>query len=115
MLDLTHVHKTDGRDLKYLNDLAKLRKDNSGLREKLSSTMQQTKQNVISAQHKLSSTLQNLRVTKACVMRLKKACRIAAVQKDRAVKKAKEDTLKKRSVHHLMRKGVYIEETQNSI
>jgi len=73
--------------------------------------MQQFKQEMISVQNKLNSTLQNLRVTKSCVRKLKKSCRRAAAQKERAVKKAQEDTLKKGSVHHLMHKGVYTEET----
>ena len=95
---------------KYLDNLGKLRKE-VGLREELSFSIQQFKQEMNSIQNKLNSTLQNLRVTKACVIKLKKSCRRAVAQKERAVKKAQEDTLKKRSVHHLMHKGVYTEET----
>ena len=107
--------KVTSETWKYLDDLGKLRQDNSGLREKLSFTMQQFKQEMNSVQNKLNSTLQNLRVTKTCVIKLKKSCRRAAAQKERAVKKAQEDTLRKRSVHHLMHKGVYTEETRNLI
>ena len=56
-----------------------------------------------------------IRRSKLKVQRLNKKCNLAAVHREQAVARTKEQVLKQKSIHKLLKKGVYTEDTRNLI
>ena len=89
----------------------KLEKENVRLKSDLTLCLKQAE----SCNLKLVTQRKELRNCKREVCRLKACYKRAAGQKECAIKKIKEKILKEKSVHNLMSKGVYTEDTRNLI
>jgi hypothetical protein len=97
-----------------VDSLIRFEKENAGLRSDLSLCLARSITQAKSS-HELKEVKKELSKCKKQVYRLKGHCQIAALKTERAVVKAKEAVLKQRSVHKLMKKGVYTEDTRNLI
>lgn len=97
-----------------VESLIRFEKENAGLKSDLSLCLARSITQAKSS-HELKEVKKELSKYKRQVYRLKGQCQIAALKTERAVVKAKEAVLKQRSVHKLMKKGVYTEDTRNLI
>jgi hypothetical protein len=114
-LESSKRHKDTLSSAKHAVDsLIRFEKENAGLRSDLSLCLACSITQAKSS-HELKEVKKELSKYKRQVYRLKGHCQIAALKTERAVVKAKEAVLKQRSVHKLMKKGVYTEDTRNLI
>lgn len=95
-----------------VNKLIGAEKANAGLRTELSKALQQYQLNVEASHAKLAIAGKKAR---ASVVKLKKSTAHFTVNKEKAISKATDALMKKKSVHHLLEKGKYTEETRNLI
>lgn len=98
-----------------VDNLIGAEKANAGLRTELSKTLEHYKLDMGAARTKLIIAGKKLRDARASVVKLKKSIARFAVSKEKAISKAAEALLKKKSVHNLLEKGKYTEETRNLI
>ena len=98
-----------------VNKLIGAEKANAGLRTELSKALQQYQLDVEASHAKLAIAGKKLRDARASVVKLKKSIAQFTVNKEKAISKATDALMKKKSVHHLLEKGKYTEETRNLI
>ena len=96
---------------KAIDTLLKMEKENSNL----SKSLEQCRDAMKQTQIKVQSAGQKLKESRTFVARLQKRCVRAVAVKENAVQQAKEKIIKDRSIHTLLKKGVYTEETRNLI
>jgi FtsZ-interacting cell division protein ZipA len=90
-------------------------KENTNLRSELSQCLAQCKPESQESQEKHSQVKQSLKASQSLVHKLQKKSDHAAKKQQHAVTRAREQAYKEKSVHQLLHKGVYTEETRNLI
>jgi len=100
---------------KTVESLMKLEKENTKIKHTLSEHLKLYKSGMAEAQAKFLQGWKKLQASKAMVSKLQKASEQAKMHCENAVKRATEKVLKEKSVHNLLYKGVYTEETQKLI
>jgi len=99
--------------------ITKLLETNNNLRTELSQSVttwtSQTEALTEAAKFKLMSSDIRLKKAQKEVSKLRKGFRQATQVKERAVETAKAKAISQKSVHHLMHKGVFTEETRNLV
>jgi hypothetical protein len=100
---------------KAIDALLKVEKENSSLRNELSGALERCGEEIKSAKAKVKAVGQELRRSRVLAARLQKQCARAVAVREREVEKARQRILKEKSVHTLLKKGVYTEETRNLI
>ena len=98
-----------------IQSLLGLEKQNLKLRSELSLCLERSKKEFQSWHQEQCVMRKKLRKANLQVHRLKKKCNMATVHKEYAVTRAKEQLLKQKSTHRLLKKGVYTEDTRNLI
>jgi hypothetical protein len=98
-----------------IQSLLGLEKQNLKLKSELFSCLERSKKEFQSWHEEQSVMRKSLRKANLQVHRLKKKCNTAAVHREYAVTRAKEQLLKQKSTHKLLKKGVYTEDTRNLI
>ena len=100
---------------KTVESLMKLEKENTKVKHTLSEHLNLCKSEMAEAHTKLLQSQKKLQASKAMVSKLQKASERAKMHCENAVKRATDKVLKEKSVHNLLYKGVYTEETQKLI
>ena len=95
--------------------LASLTKVNEGLRSELSKSMSKWTLQIKKTQSKLDDSNLNLKALRNEASILRKTVVHCKNSKELAIAAVKEKILQKKSVHHLMHKGVFTEETRNVV
>jgi hypothetical protein len=98
-----------------IQSLLGLEKQNLKLQSELSLCLERSKKEFQSWNQEQGMMKKELRNAKAQVQRLRKKCNMAAVHREHAVTKAKEQLLKQKATHKLLKKGVYTKDTRNLI
>ena len=100
---------------KAIDTLLKVEKENSSLRNELSGALERCGEEIKSAKAKVKAVGQELRQSRVLAARLQKQCARTIAVREREVEKARQRIVKEKSVHTLLKKGVYTEETRNLI
>jgi hypothetical protein len=100
---------------KAIDALLKVEKENSSLRNELSGALERCGEEIKSAKAKVKAVGQELRRSRVLAAQLQKQCARAIAVREREVEKARQRIVKEKSVHTLLKKGVYTEETRNLI
>ena len=100
---------------KTMESLMKLEKENTKVKHTLSEHLNLYKSEMAEAHTKLLQSQKKLQASKAMVSKLQKASERAKMHCENAVKRATDKVLKEKSVHNLLYKGVYTEETRKLI
>jgi hypothetical protein len=100
---------------KAIDALLKVEKENSSLRSELSKTLERCNDEVKRAQLTAHLVGQRLKESRILAARLQKRQARAGTVREKAVQKAREKAIQERSVHTLLNKGIYTEETRNLI
>jgi len=95
--------------------LISLKKENEGLRNELSESVAKWTSQLKKTHAKLSTSNSDLKTLCKKASKLCKAVIHTKEQKERAIASVKEKISNQRSVHHLMCKGVFTEETRNVV
>ena len=95
--------------------LLSLKNENTSLRNELSKSVAKWSSQLESAYEKLARSSLDLKTLHGKSSKLRKAVIRSKGQKEHAIAAMKEKILKQRSVHHLMHKGVFTEETRNVV
>ncbi len=95
--------------------LAVLREKNEGLHSELSKCMAKWTTQLEKAHSKLDASVSDLRTLRKEAWQLRKTVVHSKETKKRAIAAVKEQISQRQSVHHLMAKGVFTEETHNVI
>jgi hypothetical protein len=90
-------------------------KQNATLKNELSQTLQRCKAEISESRNTVLALTKKLGQSKALSKALSKCQARARAVKENAVRKAREVALKEKSVHRLIRKGTYTEETRNLV
>lgn len=104
-----------GNASKAIDALMKVEKENVNLRSELSRTLEWCSRDAGAAKQKLDLAGDKLKEYKRFATKWKKRCDRAAVVHANALKRAKEHAKKEHTVHSLLHKGAYTEETRNLI
>jgi len=116
----TRTSGDDDDTAKAVNSLLRQEKKNAeranvNLRSELSECLARCKSEYQESQEKLSQVKQSLKASQSLVYKLQKKSDSAAKRQQHAVTQAREQAYKEKSVHRLLHKGVYTEETRNLI
>jgi hypothetical protein len=95
--------------------LLSLKNENTCLRNELSVSVAKWTSQLESAHSKLARSSSDLKILRGKSSKLRKAVIHSKEQKERAIAAMKEKILNQRSVHKLMHKGVFTEETRNVV
>lgn len=98
-----------------IESLIRIEKENEGLKSDLSLCFECSIAQAKTCGQELRKAKKELSKCKKQVYRLKGCCKLAASKRETAVTRAEAKVLKQRSVHKLMNKGVYTEDTRNLI
>jgi hypothetical protein len=98
-----------------IKKLLSLEKENSALRAELLATLTRCAAEATESQQRLSSTNKKLKGSRLLASNLAMRCKRATAVKDKAVNRAREQVQQERSVHSLLSKGVYSEDTRNLV
>ena len=100
---------------KTIDSLLKLEIENSKLQNELSKCLERSQAELRHSHNQLLSLGKKLRESRALSLKFRKKCDRSAVRKDQAITKAREQVLKEQTVHNLLSKGAYTEDTRNLI
>lgn len=100
---------------KTVDSLIKLEKENSKLQNELSKCLERSQAELRHSHNKFLSLGKKLRESRALSSKFKKQCDRSAVRRDQAITKARKQVLKEQTVHNLLSKGAYTEDTRNLI
>ena len=110
--ELQSVTKNSSRTI---DELLKLEKENAGLHSELSGALKRAAAEAAEAQMRIAEAAEKLKASQAVNKKLQKQCARAHFVKERAVNRAKESIHKERSLHKLLHKGTYTEDTRNLV
>lgn len=109
------MKKVADRTRETVESVLKLEQENLGLKDKLSQCFQQCQADLKCSHDKLLLAGDKLRESRLLASRLEKKCARAVGKQERAVKRAREQVLKEKSVYKLQHKGVYTEDTRHLV
>ena len=95
--------------------ITSLKKENETLHTELSVSMARWTSQLEKTHAKLAVSNSDLKILRQKASKLRKAVVHCKEQKERAIFSVKKQILNQRSVHHLMHKGVFTEETRNVV
>ena len=98
-----------------IDSLIKVEKENTTLKYELSQTLQRHKAAIAESSDAMLALTKQLKKSKAFGKALSKRHAYALAVKEKAVLKAREKALKEKSVHRLIHKGIYTEDTRNLV
>jgi hypothetical protein len=111
----SEVRKMKDSASKAIDALVNVEKENSNLRSELSKTLERCTAEAAQNRQKLHHVGKQAREFRSLAAKLQKRCDRAAAIQEKVVKRAREKASKKSTVHRLLHKGVYTEDTRNLI
>jgi hypothetical protein len=100
---------------KAIEALMKVEKENSTLQSELSKSLERCTKEAVKAQQKLLQAGKQIKGYQMQISQLRKHYNRAQMTRERAVERAKKETIKQSMVYHLLHKGIYTEDTRNLI
>src|SRR6266487_120253 len=100
---------------KAINALIKVEKENSSLRSELSKALERITTEALQYREKVGHIRKHAKGYQIQAAKLQKRCSRAGAVQAKAVQKATEKTNKQSSIHRLLHKGIYTEETRSLI
>jgi hypothetical protein len=100
---------------KAIDSLMNMEKKNTTLRSELSQSLERCKSQAIKSKEMICILEKKLRESRAVSSKWQKRWTRAIKSKENAVQKAKAKIVGERSIHRLLHKGTYTEETRNLI
>jgi hypothetical protein len=96
---------------KTIDALLRLEKENSSLQRKAMEAWEMCREEIAQSQKKAKEAVEKFKASQLVARRLQKQCERAAGLKEKAVQRAKEQVRRERSVHNLLHKGIYTQDT----